>query len=51
MTAMRAINRISVLKMRDFLIIYGPESGEGHAMATTLVVKNPGPKAIFSVLG
>ena len=51
MTAMRAINRISVLKMRDFLIIYGSESGEGHAMATALVVKNPGPKAIFSALG
>ena len=36
---MRASNRISVLKMRAFLIIYGSESDEGHAMATAPVVK------------
>jgi len=36
MTPMRAINRITVLKVKDFLIIYGSVAGEGHGMEAAL---------------
>jgi hypothetical protein len=36
MTPMRAVNRIAALNMRDFLIIYGSDAGEGYAMETAV---------------